>query len=127
MDTGKTRGEQQVFFTQGERHEQLNRQVERFWKLESSGIYDDSKAMSVQDEMVTARWERTATYDDGHYTLPIPFRHEDPQLPNSKQMAELRLRSLRRKLERNPELSKKYAEGMEDLLSKGYAVRGPAR
>ena len=125
MDTGKTRGEQQVFFTQGERHEQLNRQVERFWKLESSGIYDDSKAMSVQDEMVTARWERTATYDDGHYTLPIPFRHEDPQLPDSKQMAELRLRSLRKKLERNPELSKKYAEGMEDLLSKGYAIEVP--
>ena len=125
LNAGEVRGEQQIFFTQGERHEQLNRQVERFWKLESSGICDDNKAMSVQDEMVTARWERTATYEDGHYTLPIPFRHEDPQLPDSKQMAELRLRSLRRKLERNPELSEKYTEGMEDLLNKGYAVEIP--
>ena len=125
MDTGKMRGEQQVFFAQGERYEQLNQQVERFWKLESSGIYDDSKAMSVQDEMVTARWERTATYDDEHYTLPVPLRHEDPQLPDSKQMAELRLRSLRKKLERNPELSEEYTEEMEDLLSKGYTIEVP--
>ena len=92
MHASEMRGEQQVFFTQGERYEQLNQQVERFWKLESSGIYDDNKAMSVQYELVTARWEKTATYEDGHYTLPIPFRHEDPQLPDSKQMAELRLR-----------------------------------
>ena len=40
-------------------------------------------------------------------------------------MAELRLRSLRRKLEKNPELSERYAEGMEDLLSKGYAIEVP--
>ena len=125
MNASETRGELQAFFTQGERYEQLNQQVERFWKLESSGIYDDNKAMSVQDELVTARWEKTATYEDGHYTLPIPFRHEDPQLPDSKQMTELRLRSLRRKLEKNPELSKRYAEGMEDLLNKGYAVEVP--
>ena len=76
--------------------------------------------MSVQDELVTTRWEKTAMYEDGHYTLPIPFRHEDPQLPDNKQMAELRLRSMRRKLQKNPELSEKYTEGMEDLLSKGY-------
>ena len=125
VNTSETRGEQQAFFTQGERYERLDQQVERFWKLESSGIYDDNRAMSVQDELVTARWENTAMYEDGHYTLPIPFRHEDPQLPDNKRMAELQLRLLRRKLEKNPELSEKYTEGMEDLLSKGYAIEVP--
>ena len=38
MNASETRGEQQAFFTQGERYERLDRQVERFWKLESSGI-----------------------------------------------------------------------------------------
>ena len=125
VNTSETRGEQQAFFTQGERYERLDRQVERFWKLQSSGLYDDNRAMSVQDKLVTTRWEKTATFEDGHYTLPIPFRHEELRLPDNKQMAELRLRSLRRKLEKNPELSKKYAEGMEDLLSKGYAIEVP--
>ena len=37
-------------------------------------------------------------------------------------MVELRLRSLQGKLEKKPELSKRYAEGMKDSLSKGYAI-----
>ena len=125
VNASETRGEQQAFFTQGERYEQLDRQLEKFWKLESSGLYDDDRAMSVQDKLVTARWEKTATYEDGHYTLPIPFRHEEPRLLDNRRMAELRLGSLRRKLEKNPELSKKYTEGMQDLLGKGYAVEVP--
>ena len=55
VNASETRGEQQAFFTQGERYERLDRQVERFWKLESSGIYDDNRAMSVQDKLVTTR------------------------------------------------------------------------
>ena len=81
--------------------------------------------MSVQDKLVTARWEKAAMYEDGHYTLPIPFRHEEPRLPDNRRMAEFRLGSLRRKLEKNPELSEKYTEGMQDLLGKGYAVEVP--
>ena len=126
MSVSETRGEQQAFFTQGERYERLDRQLERFWKLESSGLYDDDRAMSIQDRLVTERWEKAATYEDGHYTLPIPFRHEEPQLPDNKRMAELRLGSLRRKLEKNPGLGEKYAEGMQDLLEKGYAVKVPS-
>ena len=126
VNASETRGEQQAFFTQGERYEQLDRQLERFWKLESSGLYDDDRAMSVQDRLVTARWEKAATYGDGHFTLPIPFRHEELRLPDNRRMAELRLGSLRRKLEKNPGLSEKYAEGMQDLLEKGYAVEVPS-
>ena len=122
VNTSETRGEQQAFFIQSERHERLDRQVERVWKLESSELYDDSRAMTVQDKLATTGWEKTATYEDWHYTLPIPFRHEEPRLPDNRQMAELRLKSLQGKLEKNPELSKRYAEGMEDSMIKGYAI-----
>ena len=63
VNASETRGEQQAFFTQGERYERLDQQVERFWKLESSGLYDEDRAMSVQDKVVTTRWEKTATYE----------------------------------------------------------------
>ena len=114
--------EQQTFFTQGERFEQLNQKLERFWKLKSSGLYEDNQAMSVQDKLVTARWEDAAVYDDGHYTLPIPFRHEEPWLPDNRKMAETRLNSLRKKLEKDAKLREKYTEGMQDLLDKGHST-----
>ena len=107
VNASETRGEQQAFFAQGERYERHNRQLEKLWKLESRGLYDDNRAMPVQDKLVTARWEKAATYEDGHHTLPIPFRHEEPRLPDDRRMTELRLGSLRRKLDKNPELSEK--------------------
>ena len=38
-------------------------------------------------------------------------------------MAESRLNSLGRKLDKNPQLKVKYAEGIDDLLRQGYAVK----
>ena len=65
---------------------------------------------------------RGGIYDDGHYALLIPFWHEEPQLPNNKRMAESRLNSLYRKLEKDAKLREKYMEGMQDLLDKGHAI-----
>ena len=39
--SSKMQVDQQAFFTQGERFEQLNQKLEGFWKLESSGLYED--------------------------------------------------------------------------------------
>ena len=64
-------------------------------------------------------------YEEGHYTLPIPFREEQPYLPDNRQMAERRLTSLARKLRRDPALHAQYTAGMMDLEDKGYAVRVP--
>ena len=123
--SSKTQVDQQAFFTWGERFEQLSQKLERFWKLESSGLCEDDRVMSVQDKLVTARWEDVGVYDDGHYTLPIPFRHEEPRMPDNKKMAEIRLGSLRKKLEKDAKLSEKYTEGMQDLLDKGHAIEVP--
>ena len=42
-------------------------------------------------------------------------------------MAERRLCSLRRKLEKNPALKAQYAEGMRALLDEGFAERVPVK
>ena len=80
---------------------QLQGKVDRFWSLDSSGIFDAEKAMSTQDKAVLGRWEKEATVQAGHYSLPIPFREEHPNLPDNRQMAERRLASLARKLQRD--------------------------
>ena len=35
----------------------LQEKVDRFWKLESSGIYEQEKSMSVDDRRVLALWD----------------------------------------------------------------------
>ena len=112
-------------FARGESLNQLSDKVERFWRLESGGIFEQEKGTSLSDRKVLARWKEEAVYEEGHYTLPIPFREEQPYLPHNRQMAERRLTSLARKLRRDPVLHAQYAAGMKDLEDKGYAVHVP--
>ena len=63
---------------------------------------------------------------DGHYQLPIPFKDEKPRLPDARNMAEKRLKNLKRKLEANPTLRQQYIDGIQSLLDKGHAIEVPA-
>ena len=105
--------------------ELLQDKVDRFWKLESSGIYDQEKGTSIEDKQVMALWDEKIEFTDGHYVLPIPFKSQDRKLYDNLHMAEKRLMSLKRKLSRNEKLHQEYAKGMEDLMSQGYAVPVP--
>ena len=96
---------QKAFFTQGERLEQLDQKIDKFWQIMSSSLYEDNKAMSAQDKLIAARWEDSATYADGHYTLPIPFRHEEPQLSDNREQAQLNKKKAR---ERHTAMRKVY-------------------
>ena len=105
----------------------LHEKVESFWKIESSGIYEQEKGMSVEDRHVLELWDENVSFSDGHYTLPIPFKNPALKLPDNQQMAEKRLSSLKRKLFKNHDLHRKYMDGMNDLLEKGYAVPVPKK
>ena len=100
----------------------LQEKVERFWKIESSGIYEREKGMSIEDRRVLELWDKNVNFSDGHYSMPIPFKNPALTLPDNRQMAERRLSSLKRKLIKNHDLYQKYMDGMNDLLEKGYAV-----
>ena len=103
----------------------LNDQVERFWKLESSGLFDDNVQMSVNDKGVISLWDKTTQKNDGHYVMDIPFKDSNVRLADNKQMALYRLKSLGKKLHKDSDLKDKYIEGINDLLEKGYATKVP--
>ena len=103
----------------------LQEKVERFWQLESSGIYEQEKGMSVEDRRVLALWDEKVSFSGGHYVLPIPFKSPTLKLPDNQQMAVKRLSSLRRKLAKNQDLHQKYIDGMSNLLEQEYAVPVP--
>ena len=105
----------------------LHEKVERFWKLESSGIYEQERGMSTEDRRALELWDKNVSFSDGHYTLPIPFKNPALKLPDNQQMAEKWLSSLKRKLLKNYDLHRKYMDGMNDLLEKGYAVPVPKK
>ena len=122
----RRRGKQQIVsnFIQSE----LREQIEKLWKLD--GVCERVKpesgvCYSVNDQRALKIWNDSIRFENGHYSLDIPFKDEHPRLPNNLPMAQQRLESLRRRLCHDEGLRNMYKTNMEELLSKSYAERTP--
>ncbi|PIK41880.1 hypothetical protein BSL78_21277 [Apostichopus japonicus] len=87
---------------------------------------EDKKEWSWEDKQFMEQMESSCKMVNGHYQVNLPLRHQQVKLPNNKQMAMKRLKSLGSKMEKLPEFEADYVTFMEDvLISKGIAERVP--
>ena len=93
----------------------LNRQVERFWEIETSGLKEPERTKAVSEEDCRAEdiLQRSTKLADGHYETELLWKNDSPQSPNNRTVAEKRLR---KKLINSPELESKYRKAMEKYI-----------
>ena len=91
----------------------LNKQVEKFWSLESSGIIPD-EGEGVYDSFI-----EDINFDEGKYSVSLPWKSEVPDLPDNMRQAMGCLASTVRKLKRDPETLQKYNQIIMDQLEQG--------
>ena len=84
----------------------------------------DEKSLSVNDQKVLDLWDSDITREDGHYVLPIPWKQGYADLPNNKFMAQCRLNSLTKRLERTG-ITDIYDKTIQKMIDSGYAERVP--
>lgn len=82
---------------------------------------EEKRELSVEDKRFLEIANSSVLHIDGHYTLNLPFRKEDVQMPNNRLIAMQRLQSLKRKLKRNESFHKEYADFLNDVIAQGYA------
>ena len=81
---------------------------------------------SLEDPISYDIMSRHVKYINGHFQLPLLWRNDAKKLPDSKLMAESRLVSLRKRLQKDPVLHEKYQTQMAILLQAGFAELVPA-
>lgn len=59
---------------------------------------------------------------EGHLEMPLPFKSR-PQLPENKRLALVRLKHLKRKLDKNPKFKNDYIQFMQGLFNDGDAEK----
>ena len=64
--------------------------------------------------------------DNCHYEMPLPFREETVRLPNNKDLAVKRLRSLHKRLQGDKKYRTDYIRFMNNVIGSGYAERVPS-
>ena len=96
--------------------------MENLWHIETSD--GDAKALSVEDRKVLEMWDEEILHENGHYTLPIPWKQGRPSLPNNMYGAMCRLNGLKKRLGK-VDMMEKYDENVSKMIEKEYAEHVP--
>ena len=99
----------------------LSDQVKRFWETEFSDLKQYALPMSVEDQCALNKMEASTVLEEGHFRIALPWRENYSKLPNNWSLAHSRLTTLKRKLQRDEDMSIKYQATMNDYINKGYA------
>ena len=92
--------------------------LERFWHIEEP---PRTSKMSRAEQLVIDKWNREEQVVDGHLILPVPFKNDQPDLPNNIRTARGRLQQLGKRLMNDAQLLDKYKTAMEKNIKEGYA------
>ena len=98
---------------------------QRSWRIVQQYNHDfsetlDDKEMSVEDRKFMKIIEYSEL-QEGHFNIDLPFRTENPVMPNNYQVAEQRLIGLKKRFKRNEKFKSDYTEFLEDVISKSHA------
>ena len=105
---------------------QLHRQLQRMYESDFVASQDDPYSVtSVEDRKALGKMEGTIAKVEGHYQVALPWRSANPRLPNNKFVAVNRLNHLKKRLEKDPDLQRKYRDKIEEYSEQGYARRIP--
>ena len=86
-------------------------------------IMDDQffdKEVSIEDRRVFSLFKSSVKFVDGHFEIPLPWRHDDQILPNNKKMASKRLKPLEKRFIRDKNFKAQYSEQTESMIDKNY-------
>ncbi|XP_042150458.1 uncharacterized protein LOC121838334 [Ixodes scapularis] len=87
---------------------------------------DDQPAPSVEDRKFLNIMDNEVFKDEScSWVAPLPFRVPRPRLPNNKELVQSRLASLRRTLQKRPEMKEHFATFMNKMFRNGHAEEAP--
>ena len=84
-----------------------------FQDVESAGV----SSLSQDDRRALAILDGTVEKINGHYSVGLLWKEEQPELPNNKPLAERRLKAMKKRFLKDPDLFKRYSEKMEEYIS----------
>ena len=103
--------------------EYLDRKMTRLYDAEHvDDPYDDDVGLSVNDKRCWNTFEDSLTRVDGRWQVALPFKNDDPKLPNNFSAALKNLKNLEKRLNSDKKLCEFYVNYMNDLFKNSHAV-----
>ena len=99
----------------------IEKQLKEMYTHDFPKVHSEKAAMSNEDRKFLKIMDEGITRINGHYSLPLPFKAPDTQLPNNKAYALHRLQSVKKKMLKDTSFKEEYTGQIQKLIDKGYA------
>ena len=101
---------------------ELNCLVHRYWDIDEP---KETLVVRPDEKLARDTVARSLTFTDGHYVVGMPWKPDQPSLPDNYSMALSRLQCTEKKLKWSPELGEVYNEVLQTYQEKGYIHKVP--
>ena len=108
---------------QQENSDEISNLLRRFWEIENYGTSTEFHPLTTDEKASLEKLEESIKYVDGRYQVAIPWKDDEPALPNNYEMALRRLLNTEKRLLKNPEIGEAYTNNINQYLEKGYIRR----
>lgn len=105
--------------------EQLNQNLKKFWEIESVSTSLETPIFRIEEQLALNKVKQSFTYEQQMYRVGIPWKCNDPVLPNNYKMALQRLENTEKRLKRSTDLGKAYNDCIKRYVEKGYVRKLP--
>ena len=109
--------------TSSENDSILAEQLSSWYDMESYGAYKQVDSRSATDARAMKILEETTFNDGCRYQAGMLWADEESTLPNNYFSALVQLKSLERRLGKDPQLKESYSKTIREDFEKGYIVR----
>ena len=99
----------------------LNKNICKFREIESYGTSLKSAMLLLYDQRALEILENITKFKNGHFEVEFLWKDELPRLPNNRDLAVTRFKSLEEKFRKNPEFHELYKTQMKEFLELGHA------
>ena len=89
---------------QQENSDEIRNLLQRFWEIENYGASTEFHSLTTDEKASLEKLEESIRYIDGIYQVAIPWKDDEPALPNKYEMALRRLLNTEKRLLKNSEI-----------------------
>ncbi|XP_065078253.1 uncharacterized protein LOC135701397 [Ochlerotatus camptorhynchus] len=101
--------------------EDLHQAMKDYFSIDSLGLVKSEKALlSVEDERAVSLFQSLTRRKDDRYESGLLWRFDDARLPDSRSMALRRFQCLKKRMEKDPQLSNTLQAKIAEYVEKQY-------
>ena len=97
-------------------------QIKTWYELESYGAFKQVDARSAADKSALSDLKNDTFHDGERYNVPMLWNDKESTLSNNYFSSLAQLKSLEKRLDKDPSLREKYAETIREDVQKGYVI-----